>query len=78
MEKSNGNRLQFSTPEKTTIRSVFHSYIYNNKMSSPRPINRNIIPIVNKFTTLKHLTTPHKIKKIRSTIYNYRRLANNL
>lgn len=71
-------RLAWTSDEKELLRNKFKRYIYGSSSESPRPIAKNIKPLVQSkvLTTIKHLKIHEKIEKVRRTIFNYRRLEN--
>ena len=69
------NRFKFLTPERNVLKSYFESYIRGDDCS-PRPISKNLIPLAKRkcFPSLNNMPTPQKVQKLRTTVYNYKRL----
>ena len=69
-------RTLWSQSDKNLLTRTFSSYI-GGKDCSPRPISKNIVPLVrsNELKSISHLSTPQKVHKVRTTLYNCRRLA---
>lgn len=75
--KQSIKRRAWRSGEKRKIRETFSEYIYTgSKTTSPRPTSKNFKSLASSgfLPSLSDEGTPQKIKRLRSTVHNYRRL----